>query len=451
MNANEILQTLLKQVKDLGEEVKKNKTESGKVDEAAFKKRMDDVLAEKEKVWRNERVAELRKVRFEKDGDEDDDKKSLPELIVSKAKDEEHREFQKLNDRIYLCSKILRVHPTSLKMWNREMGRGPISELKKAMDTATAAEGAEWVPTGFSADLTDRVRMQFKIAGLFRHVPMPTNPFKLPVVSSDASAYLVPESTLDGTDTKITASTPGTRNLELSASKLASRVLYSEEMTEDSIVATADFVLDNLAIAMASGIENGVINGKISGAHYDSDVTSATDARKAFNGLRSAVLSGSKVDLNGSSFTTANLRTLRLGMGKYGLDPSKLVFITNAKGYKNFMGLAEVITSDKYGSLATVLSGELAKFDGVPIVLSEHIREDLGTTGAYDGTTTNRSIVLLVYMPTWVIGDRRKVTVKTWEDIERDQTVVVSTVRHGFGSLHDATTEKIVALGHNVA
>ena len=277
---------------------------------------------------------------------------------------------------------------------------------------------------------------------------MPTNPFKLPVVASDATAYLVGESTADGTGDKITASTPGSRNLSLTAKKLGARVLYSEEMTEDSIVATSSFVLDNLAIAIASGLETAIINGALSTPHIDSDVTSASDARKSFKGLRASVLSGARQDLN--TFTTANLRSLRFKMGKYGIDPSKLVWITGPKGMKALMGLAEVITVDKYGALATVLSGEMGKFDGIPIIVSDAVREDLSVTGSYDGTTATKSVILCVYTPTFVIGDKRRVTVKTWEDIERDQTVVVSTVRNAFGSLQDETAEKVVALGHNV-
>jgi HK97 family phage major capsid protein len=441
-NAKEILDNLLKKVSDLSDQVKQVKESGNKENiEKSFK----DLLDSREEALRATMVSEVRKGRFS--ADDDDEEKAPHEMIVSKARSDSQRDFQRWNDQVYLVSKILKTHPSRLKIWKDGMA-GPVSELKKAMDTATAAEGLEWVPTEFSADLTDRVRLAMKVSGLFRHIPMPSNPFKLPVVASDGTAYLVGESTIDGTDSKITASTPGTRNLSLTAKKLGARVLYSEEMSEDSIIATSSFVLDNMAIAIAAGLETGFINGSTSATHMDSDVSASTDARKAFDGLRKAVLSTARQDL--STFSTANLRSMRFKMGKYGIDPSKLCYITGPKGMKQFLGLAEVITVDKYGALATVLSGEMGKFDGIPIVVSEYVREDVATTGSYDGTVSTKTTVLLTYVPTWIIGDRRKVTVKTWEDVERDQTVVVSTVRNAFGSLHDSTTEKIVALGHNV-
>lgn len=445
----ELLDSLLKSVGDLANEVKKVK-EGGTGKKEEIEKNFKDLLDQREKAIRDQMVTEMRKGRYSGDFDGGDDEERTPhEIVVNKARDEKTLEFQRWNDQVYLVSKILKTHPTRLKIWKDGMSGG-VSELKKAMDTATTAEGLEWIPTEFSADLNDRVRLAMKVSGLFKHIPMPTNPFKLPVVSSDGTAYLVSESTADGTDNKITASTPGTRNLSLTAKKLGARVLYSEEMNEDSIVATSGFVLDNLAIAIATGMEQGILNGSTAAAHFDSDVTGATDARKAFDGLRKNVLAGARTDL--STFSTANLRAMRASMQKYGVDPSKLVWITGPAGYtKGFLGLSEVITLEKYGNLATVLTGELGRFDGIPIIVSEYIREDLSTTGSYDGTSINKTIALLAYVPNWVIGDRRKVTVKTWEDVERDQTVVVATTRNAFGSIHDATANRVVALGHNIS
>ena len=56
------------------------------------------------------------------------------------------------------------------------------------------------------------------------------------------------------------------------------------------------------------------------------------------------------------------------------LKPGELAWIVGFKGMIEMMKLAELITMDKYGANASVLSGEVAKFFGSPVILSEFIR-----------------------------------------------------------------------------
>jgi HK97 family phage major capsid protein len=204
-------------------------------------------------------------------------------MLVKKSADSKVREFQDFNDDVYVLSKILRVHPSQTKLWRKNQAQ--VSELRKAMNITTSGEGGSWVPTEFSAELIDKFRLNLKVAALFRRVTMPTNPYTFPVVASDANAYLVSESTADDGSEKFTASTPGTSSFTLTAKKLAARTVFSEEMTEDAIVPVLPFVKDNLARVMADAQETAILNGA-TGTHFDIDITSSADRRKAYNGLR---------------------------------------------------------------------------------------------------------------------------------------------------------------------
>ena len=53
-------------------------------------------------------------------------------------------------DDLYILSNFLKCDPRSLKLWKTY--ESDVSELRKAMDTQTAAEGFEWIPTGFSTE-----------------------------------------------------------------------------------------------------------------------------------------------------------------------------------------------------------------------------------------------------------------------------------------------------------
>jgi len=181
----------------------------------------------------------------------------------------------------------------------------------------------------------------------------------------------------------------------------------------------------------------------------DSDVTSATDARKAWDGLRKMAQDSNQVSL--STLSLANLRSMRSKMGKYGVDPSKLVYIVSASGFIKLLGIDEVVTLEKYGPNATVLTGELGRIDGIPIVVSEKMRDDLNASGVNDATSNSKGLVLLAYIPAFVLGNRRKVTVKSWVDVENDQQALVATWRGAFESWLTESEEDIVIEGVNLA
>jgi len=235
------------------------------------------------------------------------------------------------------------------------------------------------------------------------------------------------------------------------AIKLACRVLTSTELEEDSVVAILPLLRDKIVSALAEAQEDATINGDTAGTHMDADVTAATDTRKAWDGYRKLTLSGAKVDL--ATFNKTNLRAIRTAMGKYGVNPNNLAWVAGISVYNKMLGLDEVVTLDKYGPSATILTGELGKFDGIPIIVSEFVREDLNASGVQDGITTDKTVLPLVYRPALIYGDRRNITFKVSQELymETDQEVAIATQRLDFQPVQDATSETIVGLGYNIA
>jgi HK97 family phage major capsid protein len=353
-------------------------------------------------------------------------------------------EAQLAGDGVYITAALLGVNAKSLKQW------APFEEMvTAAMDSETAEEGLEWIPTEFSSSLIEKVRLMLKVAALHTRFNMPTNPFKFPAEGADAVAYKMAQSTSD-TASKITASTPGTTNIVFDAIKLAARVLASKEVEEDSIIAIIPYIQGKIATALAEAQENATINGDTAGSHMDADITDAADARKAWDGYRKLAQSGAKVDL--STFEIANIRGVRKAMGKYGINPNDLAWVASVATYYKMLGIAEVVTVDKYGPSATILTGELAKLDGIPIVVSEFVREDLNDAGVQDGQTETDTVLPLVYRPGFMYGDRRNVTMQVLREVyaEADQDAIIATQRLDFQAMHEVTTEFIVGLGYNI-
>lgn len=325
-------------------------------------------------------------------------------------------------------------------------------ELRKALAVATSGSGAEWIPTGFSSQVLLTIELQLRTPQLFTTLNMPTSPWTMPVQTSNATGYFIAESTADEA-TKIKASTPGTGNATFTARKLAGRVVFSEEINEDSIVNVRGFTNDELAKAISRAWETAVINGDRTGAggsaasHQDNAgtalFTSDQDARLAFDGLRYFALNQTDTSVKDASNAVpsdALMGATRLLLGKHGVMPSDLVWISSVNSYlQAIFNLSNIQTLDKYGPQATILSGEVLKYQGIPWVVSEYIFSNLNATGVYDGSTTDRSKILCVYRPGFYNGTRGAVTLSAEQDIETDQIKLVAKRRVDFVDPYDAT------------
>lgn len=342
---------------------------------------------------------------------------------------------------------VVSMKSTHPKAWGFYQER--YTELGKALDSATATEGLEFVPTGFSQDLIDRIRIAARTGELFREIQMPTDPFKLPAKAiARKRAKQMSESKEDNA-AKAPAVTPGTRSITLDAKKLAARVLWSLDLDEDSIIAMGPFLRDEIIEAVGYALEGAYINGDTTATHQDTDTAAlaADVAEKVWKGLRKNALANSAtVDL--STFNAANLIAMRTKLGRYGADPRKLAWIVSVVGLAKLMGLAELITLDKLGPQATILTGQVAQLFGSPVIVSEEVRDDVDATGVNGSSGNTKSTINLVNRDGFLRGQRRALTVKQKQDIETDQEIIVATWRGDFVPTF-GDSEKLSALGIN--
>lgn len=378
-------------------------------------------------------------------------------------------DFKRMNDDAYLISNMLYYaskknnqhssfmdiyRNTSIYKQIHNRLNGDI-ELRKALAVATTGSGAEWIPTGFSSQVLTSIELQLRVPALFTAMAMPTNPWKMPVQSGMAVGYKIPESTLDE-NVKIKASTPSTSNDTMTAIKLAGRLLYSEEINEDSIIAVRDFSVNELSKAIARAHETSIVNGDDSTTHQDSNVTDPYDARTSYKGLRYFALNNAgttKKDFSNADPSDTLLGNVVLLSDRYSVNPNDCAWIMGVNTYQKVRTLVtNILTIDKYGPRATVLSGEVAKYQGIPIIISEYLAANYNASGVYDGTTTNRSLLLLVYKPGFYIGTRGGVTLNSAQDIETDQLILVAKRRVAFADPYNAltATNQMAVAGYNV-
>jgi HK97 family phage major capsid protein/HK97 family phage prohead protease len=384
-------------------------------------------------------------------------KEKFARLLSVSSTDPRVKEMQKAADDMLLTHILMKkFNPSyagikSLAMFERF--NQVSSDFRKALDTATSTGGADWIPTNFSAELIDKIRLETKVAGLFQRFTMPTSPYKYPLLTGDATVYYMPES-LDDNSEKFPASDVSTLGLTFTARKLVARVLCSEEITEDSIVAVLPILKNNLAKSLAGAVDDVIINGDRTATHQDYDINllTAKHRQKSITGLRALCAAGAKYDITTGTtgFAATDLRAVRALMGKYAVNPADCVHIMSISGYIQALNFTEVATVDKFGAEATWLKGYLTALDGMPITVSEYVRQDLGAAGVNAASANTYTISILVNKNCYLIGDRRTPTVKVKEEIETDQQILVISQRLDFQPLYAAASNYAVGIAYKI-
>lgn len=298
----------------------------------------------------------------------------------------------------------------------------------KAFGTGVQGGGLEYVPTAIASTYLEEYHLTHQLADAFKTIPMPSNPFELPVQTDSKKARLVAEGQAASEQQF------GSEVLTFQSPKLYDYYLIPEELNEDSAPAILELAKRELVQSVARGIESALINGDVSATHMDSDI-SAGSAEKAWAGLRYRALEASSiVDFQAGAIDKTKLSDMRKLMGKYGVNPRELAWVFGPSAYTQAQKLDLVETLQNFGPNATVLSGALGVYNGISVLVSEHCREDLNASGVYDGTTTNRGAILLVNLTRFMLGMRRPIRIKAAMDArpEYDRWQLVSYTRQAF-------------------
>lgn len=376
---------------------------------------------------------------------------TLVEIHKSESKQDHIVKAQRLMDDCLLISTHLGCRPDQTERWQSLRSYVQKSELAKAMDTATAGAGAEWIPTGFSRELVDRIREATIFPQLFEHIPMPTDPYKFPRKTSNSKAYLASE------NTEVTASKVGTGNNTLNAKVLKTWVPTSEDLVEASIVALLKIIKQDMVDTLSAAVDDATLNGDITDPHMDSDVTDASDNRKAWKGLRKTAL-GLGTTKSLATFDLQTVLQLLQKAGRYAgagggikqgfwtVGSLLAVKLLNLKDEKDN---PIVTTMDKLGPKATILTGQLGVLAGRPVIESEYNREDLNAAGKYDGTTKTKTVMIYTRKDAFVYGDWKSVKTEMDKDIKKGTHDLVATIKLAFED-RIPDTETIIAMGINI-
>jgi len=378
---------------------------------------------------------------------------SLPDistLVREPAQDEKEKSAQVVWDDLHLLSTALcnrtNGNPRgvkSLDYWRKLSVVAP--SFAKALDTATATEGAEWAPTEYGTQMIDAVNAASVVAPIFPQITMPRQSYNLPFGFTGGTVYLAGEATGD-TPADYTATTPATGSETFTAKKLAMLINMSEEMEEESVVPVLPLLRDHVARTIASGIDDAILDGQATGA-IDSDVTSSADRRMAWDGLRYFISQTLTTAFSSAATFNGDLlgSVMELMTQKYLDKNADMVWIFPSKKKYDIMTIEDngtehtklFIRASDLGD-NVVLRGQVGELLGNPVVFSGAMRVNLNASGVYDGSTTTKTWACYVNRNAWWLGNRREIRMEVERKPAGGYSRLIATWRGSFKRVQPA-------------
>lgn len=333
------------------------------------------------------------------------------------------------------------------------LSRGALSpeayeRAMRAMDTAESGYGSQLIGAQYVSDLWRGARAQSRVFSLLNTFEMSAPTAYLPVEAGIPELLFVAESTANNSSNYTTTKT-GSNRVSVSANKFVIHQMWSGEMEEDSLIPFVPFLREEATRSIAHYSDSLVLNGDTTNAgtgNINLDDADPADTKHylAFDGIRHAGL----VDNTANSADVAGAITLNHFKGVKGrmldttymhdwghpTDPNDLVHVADPQTCDALSFLDEVLTVDKFGPGATVLTGQQAKIAGHPLISSIAVSktEADGKVSTTGGNNVKGQVVSFNRRG-YVVGWRRQIQLETERLPASDQTRLVYSMRLGFG------------------
>lgn len=380
--------------------------------------------------------------------------KAAKDFLRRPAANVDEKRAQKAADLLTIASAVARTSPEPVNI-KATAAFGEYAAACKAIDLT---DWADFVPTSFSTNLIDDVRMNLRVAALFPSLSLDRSPYQFPVrVSPTSRGYKLSESTTD-TAAKIKTHDPADTKLTFTAAYHGARVLASYEILQDSTVGPLEYTYEYLSRVLAEDIEDMLLNGDADGSHMDSAVTAADDVRTMVNGLRRHAIAGSDTydtaETSGgtAAFEEGDVHRTLAKMGKYGLVPSETPLITSVSAYYKMLVAStwpSFASVEKLGSQAVNVTGQLGQVFGRAVIVSPKVSVTLHTDGTDTGAGSTSGLII-PHLPSFRLAMFQNALIESQRIINTRQVEVVASEGIDFQALY-ASTEPTVGYGIKVA
>jgi HK97 family phage prohead protease len=324
------------------------------------------------------------------------------------------------------------------KGWNTKLA-GEVMEKVNAHSGVgvSSADFEQTVSTGVERD----IQLQLVMAPLFREIPMQSATQIIPILPDSGYAEFASAQTASGSSPHGNLAQRGDSygspfggidmtERTLSTKKLISQSYLGNETEEDAILPILPLIRESIVRSHARAMENALLLGNNADGAFGTSGAS-------FDGIWHLAEADSDVTQSATAFasdtvTAAELLALRKNMGKYGINPSDVVYIVSSTVYYNLLEDAEFQDVNLVGDMATKLNGEIGMVFGSKVIVSDE----------FPTAAVNMPAAIAVYPNNYVMPRLRGITIESDYEVANQRRVLVASQRIGFTDLIDGATSK---------
>ncbi len=336
------------------------------------------------------------------------------------------------------------------------MRSGPQAVAKVFADNAT--EGGEFIVSVPMSMLERTAEMDRQIEGLLTSLSVTSSTQTMPFLTTGVQPFIhnVPTAG-DNNPAVLPKTVPTTAERTISPKTLTVNVPIDRDADEDSIIAAIPLLQMLVGEALRDGTEDCLINGDTAATHGDTGIANWNprsrwsslgqpgDHRKAWIGFRQrafdvdATVTTAAQDFGSSQTISAYIGALSGLTSPHAFGD--IVYITSPEHYlAKILTDTSVLTVDKYGPAATVLTGEVARIGGHPLILSEFVDKQYNASGIYDDSTKTKTGLLIVNLRRFVMARRRSLRIEVETVVREHTTYVVASERKTLHTFDGSTT-----------
>ena len=331
------------------------------------------------------------------------------EFPAAKATAEMWKDFGGELDDLYLASSLLRKDFKEISIFNRLPDQ--VKSVVYTDDPGSAFKTQ--IGTRFMED----IRGNSTLMTLFPSMQLPTENYVLPYDATSLTATWVDAGATQTPDNNALTINP----VAFKPKKLMAKLSWQYEEEADALLPVLPQIRMRLAEAMADALDAAVWTGN----------------GTPFYGIEAYAAGGSlnTTVADKASLVSQDVSNARLPMGKYGYKNTDTVLCVNYNKYGQLVDDTNVVTIDKFGALATIHKGELARVWGMPIVVSDAVT-GVDSTNGYAG--------MIVHTPSFMFGWRNNIVIESDRNVENQTKVIVFTLRADFKTIYPTTGASLV-------
>ena len=308
-----------------------------------------------------------------------------------------------------------------------------------AVPTTTAENFEAQISTMIEQD----IQLQLVLDPLFRKITMNAASMVVPTLPDTGYADIMSTASAPGTNSGVgtnglykgslgprNETSPGVNagiqmgSRTLTTVKMVSRSYIANETEEDAIIPVLPYIREAIVRSHARTIEHTLLLGGHADAQvpnsYKGLIQLAIDDGATYGSSQLAAISPAA-----GLFKATDLLDMRQLMGKYGRNPTDLVFIVSMAAYYDLLDDTTFADINQIGGGAIKVTGQVGSVYGTPIIVCDEF--------AAGGTRTDgKHCAVAINTRNFVVPVLRGVTVEQDYDVVGQYRALVATQRRGF-------------------